>query len=120
MFLFFYLLKDISLDLSSWIGQSVVSFVGRFVDDSILDSDGDLDKDIVFCFGFANDVDLLNAQGQASGDSFEWTLDAMTTGPEQLFELTEIFQNSNLNTYKKMRVIRKQGNLNVPCVIIVV
>ena len=56
--------KDITLNLSAWIRESIESLVGGRLDDAILDRNGHVDKDIVLGFRLANDVELLDTETQ--------------------------------------------------------
>ena len=56
--------KDITLNLSAWIRESIESLVSGRLDDAILDRNGHVDKDIVLGFRLANDVELLDTETQ--------------------------------------------------------
>ena len=69
------------------IGETVPCVVGGLGDDSILDCDAHLNEYVVFGFGFANNVELFDAEGEAAGDGLERPEDAGWPLADETFEL---------------------------------
>ena len=63
-------IKDIALNLSARIRQSIKCFVGGILNDAILDRYRNVDEDIVFGLGLANNVELLDAETQLEQPSY--------------------------------------------------
>jgi hypothetical protein len=55
----------------------------------------DVHKNVVFRFGFAVYVELLDTKGKCTSNRLEWPLDAMETRVDESLELTKILHNPN-------------------------